>query len=55
MNEIPLIDNFYLRVAIETSCEPLTAKSILKAINDLNDKINGLECEHIKIFKKETE
>lgn len=94
MNELHLIDNFYLRVAdrfnfiliekgltqkgkpierncgyfgtvqsvlkavldkaIKSSCEPLTEKTILKAINDLNKKIDGLKYEHItKLFEKE--
>ena len=96
MNELHLIDNFYLRVAdrfsfviiqkaltktgkpiekncgyfgtvqsalksvldkaVRSSCEPLTAKTILKAIDNLNEKINGLKYEHItKLFKKEAE
>jgi len=94
MNELHLLDNFYLRIAdgfnfvliekgltqkgkpIEKNCgyfgtvqgalksvldkairsttEPLTAKTILKAINDLNKKIDGLKYKHItKLFKKE--
>jgi hypothetical protein len=42
-----------INIAIKSNSKPLTAKTILQAINDLDKKIDSLEYKHIsKLFEE---